>query len=314
MEAGVRELDSKLRIERNSMMAKTTGEDFLLELRMRRELRREMRRAVIITWDDHEDSIGHDEHFHGAHSPTRRKNAPIGDEMDDDLGVEEGAEPHRRADVENDHGLHQPGKAQGRNQLVNGLALDDGKGRPGGNRQQRDEQRYRAEHVFGPARPQRHHRPGLVDELDVGDDDEKHRKDGAGNALAIRPGRNLRVVAGPDGVKVRKGRAEVQDQQDGADDADQQAQDVQQVGGAQGLGRRRGEGDDEQHHDGGAELRAVVEDDVDGFVVEGVDDGDGDEDGGEVGDEDGDVLGVWIKGHCWCLFSFFLLCCCWLCC
>lgn len=53
--------------------------------------------------------------------------------MDDDLGVEEGAEPHRRADVENDHGVDQPGKLNGRRQVVNGLALDHCKGRPGRN-------------------------------------------------------------------------------------------------------------------------------------------------------------------------------------
>lgn len=252
-----------------------------------------------ITWNDHEGSVGYDEHLHGAHSPTGRKNAAVCDEVDDDLGVEERAEPHSRDDVENDHGVDQPGKLHSRSQVVNGLALNHSKGRSGRNTQQRNKQRYRAEHVFGPSRPQRHHRPRLVHKRHIINRHKQHRKDGTSNALAIRPGRDARVVVAPDGVKVGKGRFKVQREQDGADDADEQAQEVQQVGGAEELGGGRGEEHDEEHGDGGAELGAVVEDDVDGFVVELVDDGDGDLEGrAGGGNADGGVLGGRVEvGH-----------------
>lgn len=138
MEAGVRELDSKLTTGRNSMKAKMTikekEEHDLLVIGETRRDETSMEAFISITWNDHEDSVGHDEHLHGAHSPTRRKNATIGDEVDHELGVEEGAEPESRADVEDDHGVDQPGELHGRIQLVDALALDDGEGRPGRNR------------------------------------------------------------------------------------------------------------------------------------------------------------------------------------
>lgn len=231
-----------------------------------------------LTWDNHEDSIGHDEHLHRVHSPARRKHAPVGDEVGDELGVEEGAEPADGADVPDERRAGQPGKPPRRRQVVDALALDHGRCHPEGHGQQGDEHGQEGDGVLGPACEEGDHGPGLVHERGVGDDGEQGGEDGAGDAGAVVPRRHLRVVAAPDLVKVRKGRDEVEDEEDGADGADEQGEHVEEVGGAEELLRGGGEEDDEQHGDGGAELGGVVDDDAGGFVVEAVDEGDGDGD------------------------------------
>lgn len=216
----------------------------------------------------------------------------------DELGVEQGAEPGNRAGVPDERRLEQPAILSGGLQVEDTLALDHGRRHSEGGGDEADEQGQEAECVFRLVGKERDHGPGLVHERRLGNDGEQHREDSAGDAGAVVPGGDLGVVAGPDLVKVRKGREEVEGEEDGADGADDEGEDVEEVGGAEELLRRCDEEDDEQHGEGGAELGAVVDEDAGGFVVEGVDLGDGDGHGGEAGGAgDGDVLGVWVKVH-----------------
>lgn len=261
-----------------------------------------------LTRDEHEDSVGHDKHLHRGHSPARGKHTAVGDQVMDNLGVEQCAEPSHRACVEDERSLEQPGILLGRLQAEDTLALDHGKGHSEGGSNEDNEQRQEADCVFCLVRKERDHGPSLIHERPLGNNSEKHGEDSSGDAGAVVPRGDLGVVAAPDLVKVRKGREEVECEKHGADGADDEGEDVQETRGAEELCRRGGEEDDEDHGEGGAELGAVVDEDAGGFVVEGVDLGDGDEDGGEVGGaDDGDVLGVWVEGHfCGFLFSFLI--------
>lgn len=186
-----------------------------------------------LTRDKHEDSIGHDEHLHRGHSPARGKHAAVADQVMDDLGVEQGAEPSHRAGVEDERRLEQPGVLLGRLQAEDTLALNHGKGDSEGGGDEDNEQRQEEDCVFRLVRKERDHGPSLIHERPLGNHSEKHREDCSGDADAVVPRRDLGVVAAPDLVKVRKGREEVECEEDGADGADDEGEDVQEAGCAE---------------------------------------------------------------------------------
>lgn len=151
----------------------------------------------------------------------------------DDLGVEQGAEPSHRAGVEDERRLEQPGILLGRLQAEDTLALHHGKGHSEGGGDEDNEHGQEADCVLRLVRKERDHGPSLMHERPLGNNGEKHRKNCAGDAGAVVPLGDLGVIAAPDLVKVRKGREEVEGEEDGADGADDEGEDVQETRGAE---------------------------------------------------------------------------------
>lgn len=98
--------------------------------------------------------------------------------------------------------------------------------------------------------------------------------------------RNRGVIPRPELVEVVEGREEEREEEGHADNAGDQPCDVQDCREAAQFGRRCQYEKNEEEDGAGAELEGIVYGDADGFVVEGVDGGDGDGDWGLRGREE----------------------------
>lgn len=46
-----------------------------------------------LAWDDHQETVGHDKDLHGVECLVRWQDTTVGDEMPDELDVEDGTPP-----------------------------------------------------------------------------------------------------------------------------------------------------------------------------------------------------------------------------
>lgn len=251
-----------------------------------------------LTRYNHEKTVGHDEDLHGVDEGGGGQDAAVGDEVADELDVEDCAEPKDGSGTHDEGPVNAPEEELGRDGGDDGVVLDNGEGEPGADGEEHDDGRQRAGDVLCGAGPKGEHGPGLVHEGGLRDDDERQGERVGGEAGVVVAARDLGEVGGPDLVKVAQGGDVVGKEQAGADGAEQQAGDVQEGGGADELGGGREGEDDEEHDDAGAELGAVVHGDADGLVVEGVERRHGHGGGrGAVGEEKGDVAVEPVKGR-----------------
>lgn len=222
----------------------------------------------------------------------------VGDDVRDQLYVEESAVPADRDGVGDDGAVNHP-VVVSRCELGghDGLALDDRDGEPPSDGHESDKDGQTREGVLGVGRPERNHSPGLVHQGNLENDDEQQREDGAGDANVEVVDGDAGGVHGPEVVELVEGRGEVDGEEDATDHADGEAEDVQDAGGTTALGGGRHDEDDEQHDERGADLRTVADTDAEGLEVELVHRGHRDVDGSlAISREEGDVLVEGVEG------------------
>ena len=219
--------------------------------------------------------------------------------MHDELDVENGTEPKDGYGIHDDVPVNAPVEMNRRLERENGSILNNCKRQPRANRQQHDDYGQETCGVFCHGRPECHHCPGLVHQCGLHDHGEQQRQSIGGDAGMEDAGSNARKVICPELVKVAKGRAKVGKSQRHADNGDEQAEEVQDGGGAAQLGGWCEDEHDKERGNAGAELGAVVEDYANCFVGEGVDHGYRDLDGLVGRGVEGDVLGEGVEGFFW---------------
>ncbi|OAQ63746.1 hypothetical protein VFPBJ_11344 [Purpureocillium lilacinum] len=256
--------------------------------------------GVGLTRDNHEDTVGHDEHLHRGESPHRGQDPPVGDEVADELEVEEGAEP-KDGDGEGDEGaLDGPLIAGSGCQEVDVSAgLNDEEADAKGDSDEDNDARGEDEEGTDRFGPEANRGPGLVHEGCLDDEDKQARHDVAGDAVGDELARDVGVVAGKGLVEVVERRHEEGDEDGVANDARRQAKGVEHRRHAPQLDERTRHGEEhQQRDDAAADLDRVVDGDGDGRVVEGVYLGDGHRNGRHaVRAQEGDVLRVRVEGR-----------------
>lgn len=172
----------------------------------------------------------------------------------------------------------------------------NGKGDTGSDGEEGDDARGDDNDILPDVGPEGDHGPGLVHEGELDDDDEEERHDIGGDAAGKLTLGNVRVVPSPEVVEVGKDGGPVEAQKEHADGADDEAQDVKDVGGPAELGRGGHDEKSDEHDDTGTKLSAIVDADAGDLAAECIEHGHGDLHLGlAVSKEEGDVLRVWVK-------------------
>lgn len=124
------------------------------------------------TGKDHEEAVGHDEDFHGVEQGAGWKNATVGDDVVDELGIEYGTEPEDGNGVHDESPFIRPVEPVGRLVVQDGLVLDNGDGEAAGDCEECDDQRQSKDAVFDILVPESDHCPCLDHEHDLDEDDD----------------------------------------------------------------------------------------------------------------------------------------------
>lgn len=217
------------------------------------------------TWDEHQDAVGDDQNLHCRQPLCGGQDASVDPHVHDEPYVEQETEPADGGSLQRKTGLSDPEVREYVECLCDQTDLED---KTGDSKAHGDSDQGRRHTHSGPLDrrpPQLHHAPGLGDERRV---DEHYLRDGERRGCDADAGVVVvdeLVVVGPVGVEVEEAGRPVQGEEDVADDAHDQGGDVDggRHAGEAVLGRHGQH--DQEHHEAGADLRAVV--DLDGGAL-----------------------------------------------